>query len=580
VIIRTGSWRQVWRNGIAHSTLFLLIALLPTVAPAMDSGFSPPTAIFLVADFEDGTSPAGINSGSWSVAGGSFNCTSAVPTATATVAEYEVDPIAPPREGMTPTYAFRARMLNQRAAATSLVGVVFEYVDAANYNEAVFAPTGTFAVRQMTNGTSKTVASGTYVGGGQNVWFDVAISRTDSAVQVKAAGNIVATVLDLPPVEGDIGFTAHNTTAKFDKFAAAVPFGEQPWRLDFTSDAGGFSADSGQWSVAGGTFNSSTVQERSVASNGDLFIFVWPEFQTSYMLRARMFNPYKGPGNLMGIYFNNDAEVLFSPTGVAKINLTRNGVTETIATATYAGAPKVWFDVRADIGAGDITVAVDGVTIFDNVSTGEVFEGHGGLVTRWTPGKFDDVWFENRYTFHPLSQTFDSAPPAAWTVSGTWNTSGGTLNNSSLSSSDIVTTACGCWETDFSYRSRLFNQYGNSGNLVGLVYNYQRGGPEYGGLYLGDYYEVVFAPTGQAYLNKVLNGARYRMATGSHSVPPKTFFNVQVLRQGVNTTVKVNGVTVFDKVPQGELPFGDVGVVAHWSKGRFDNWSVRDAPPR
>jgi hypothetical protein len=39
-------------------------------------------------------------------------------------------------------------------------------------------------------------------------------------------------------------------------------------------------------------------------------------------------------------------------------------------------------------------------------------------------------------------------------------------------------------------------------------------------------------------------------------------------------------VTVFDKVPQGELPFGDVGVVAHWSKGRFDNWSVKDAPLR
>jgi hypothetical protein len=74
--------------------------------------------------------------------------------------------------------------------------------------------------------------------------------------------------------------------------------------------------------------------------------------------------------------------------------------------------------------------------------------------------------------------------------------------------------------------------------------------------------------------------ARYRMATGSHSVPPKTNFNVEVLRQGVNTTVKVNGVKVFDRVPQGELPFGDVGVVAHWTKGRFDNWSVRDAPPR
>jgi NAD(P)-dependent dehydrogenase (short-subunit alcohol dehydrogenase family) len=31
----------------------------------------------------------------------------------------------------------------------------------------------------------------------------------------------------------------------------------------------------------------------------------------------------------------------------------------------------------------------------------------------------------------------------------------------------------------------------------------------------------------------------YAGMRATHSVPPKTFFNVQVLRQGVNTTVKV-----------------------------------------
>lgn len=577
MIIRLDSGCQgSWRNAVVHSTLFLLVTLLPAVAPAMDSGFSPPTATFLFTDFEDGTSPAGINSGSWSVAGGSFNSTSAVPTATATVDEYVIFEIEPPQPGLNAPYRFRARVLNQRAAAATLVGVVFEYVDAANYYEAVFAPTGTFAVRQLTNGTRKTVASGSYVGGGQNVWFDIEVSVTGSAVQVKAAGNTVATVLDLPLFGGDIGFITHNTTARFDKFSAAVPFGAQPFRNDFTSDAGGWFAHSGQWSVAAGTFNSTALQQRSHASNNAVYIDVFdPEAPTKYMLRARMFNPYDRPGNLMGFYFNDEGEILFSPTGVAKIDLIRNGVTETIATAAYAGAPKVWFDVRADIDAGNITVAVDGVTIFNDVSTGTVFTGRGGLVTRWTRGKFDDVWLDNRNTFHALSQTFDSAPPADWTVRGTWNTSGGTLNNSSLSSGDIVATTCACWETDFSYRARLLNQFGNAGNLVGVVYNYQRRS-----LYAGDYYEVLFAPTGQAYLNKVLNGARYRMATGSHSVPPKTFFNVQVLRQGVNTTVKVNGVTVFDKVPQGELSFGDVGVIAQWSKGRFDNWSIRDAPLR
>jgi hypothetical protein len=90
----------------------------------------------------------------------------------------------------------------------------------------------------------------------------------------------------------------------------------------------------------------------------------------------------------------------------------------------------------------------------------------------------------------------------------------------------------------------------------------------------------VFAPTGQAFVNKVLNGARYRVASGTHSVPSNVWFDVEVRRQGVNTTVKVNGNTVFDRIPQGELPFGDVGVVSHWSRARFDNLSVSDAPLR
>jgi hypothetical protein len=72
------------------------------------------------------------------------------------------------------------------------------------------------------------------------------------------------------------------------------------------------------------------------------------------------------------------------------------------------------------------------------------------------------------------------------------------------------------------------------------------------------------------------------------------WFNAEVLRQGVErfsfgfgrpslsfeTTVKVNGVTIFDRVEQGELSYGDVGVIAHWAKGRFDNLSITDAPRR
>jgi hypothetical protein len=90
----------------------------------------------------------------------------------------------------------------------------------------------------------------------------------------------------------------------------------------------------------------------------------------------------------------------------------------------------------------------------------------------------------------------------------------------------------------------------------------------------------VFSTTGIARINKVLNGVRTLVASSTHNVPRNVWFNVQILRRGTTTTVKVNGTTIFDNVQQGELGAGNVGVVTHWSKGRFDNVVVRDDPVR
>ncbi len=578
-------------------TLLILAALLPALAFGQAAtDFQPPIAIFYDTEFTD---PAAvpenweINSGVWSVANGSYNSTSAV-AATTTVVEYVINPIDPPGEGVFPPYTYRARVRNQRAGATNLAGIVFDYVDAANYNEAVFSPTGTFSIRQVRDGTGTPLTSGNYTGGGQHVWFDVEVVRQGSTAVVRANGvNAVSVVVGPPPPAGGrVGLTTRNTTARFDKVSIAVPFGPQPFKEKFSSGIPADWVTTGQWSVSGGTLNNTSVQQTSTASASEMFTAIGANGPNGYTLRARMLNPYGGPGNLVGMYFNRGpccatgfngrVEVLFSPRGVARIDVVSDGGTQTIATAAYPGRPNQWFDVRADISTGSISVAVNGVRIFDQLDTQPIFEGSGGLITHWAPGKFDDVWFDNAGSFSPLSVTFDSPPPANWIVSGSWDASGATLNNLSAGASDIVTANCACWDTDFSYHARLLNQYGASGNLIGLVYNYQRGtfGGPYVGLYTGDYYEIVFSPTGQAFINKVLNGDRYRVATGTHNVPRNVWFEVEVLRQGVNTTVKVNGATVFDRIPQGELPAGDVGVISHWSRARFDDLVVRDAPLR
>jgi hypothetical protein len=584
----------------AARTFLAWIALLPGVAvPLTTNNFVPPLAVFYHTDFDSpGAVPERwqIDTGVWSVSSGTYNSTGTAP-ATSTINDYTVDPGGEPSNTIRQNH-FRARVRTQGTDATSLAGVVFDYVDAANYNEAVYSATGTYVLRQVRDGVGTVLESGTF-SGGTNVWFDVEIIRTEFTVQLhtNGIGKTPIVIGPTPQLGGRLGLTTRNAPARFDKVSIALEFGEQPFKDSFTQGAlsSWFNAN-GTWVTGDGTLTNTSVQQTSTIQNSNIHIGLFANATTAYTLRARMLNPYGGPGNLVGLFANSESccgdalpqrvEVLFSPQGAARIDLLQRGITgtitETIATAPYPGRRNEWFDVRANVTASTITVAVNGTTIFNEVGTGTFLEGAGGLITHWAPGKFDDVWYDNRTTFVPLSVPFNSAPPADWIVSGTWNASGGTLNDVSAGRSDIVTTNCGCWESDFVYRARLLNQYGASGNLVGLVYNYQRqpfsqgNSRPYVGVYNGDYYEVVFAPTGQAFINKVLNGARYRVATGAHNVASDEWFTVAVVRSGVNTTVRVNGVTVFDKVPQGELPFGDVGVVSHWSKARFDNLTVSD----
>jgi hypothetical protein len=115
-----------------------------------------------------------------------------------------------------------------------------------------------------------------------------------------------------------------------------------------------------------------------------------------------------------------------------------------------------------------------------------------------------------------------------------------------------------------------------SGNIVGLIYNYQ----SRDSFYAGDYFEVVLSSTGRLELRKFIHGVRYVVARGTHQVPRNVWFSVAVIRNGINTTVRVNGITRIRNVPQGELPAGSAGAVTHWSKGRFDDLSVIPHPLR
>jgi hypothetical protein len=569
----------------ALSVFFAFISLLlPAAASLAQSDADPPTESIFAEDFSPIRPSWQPVSGAWSVINGTYASSSSGSSDISIVTSYDAihatDP--PDTHVRYPDFTVRARMRNLGFDDADLVGLVYGYQDPQNYYEVVVSALGTVRMRTVMGGIAVDEVPAATPNIPRNTWFEVEVRWNHGVAALKINGNNFFTVSQPEFTTGRIGLVTHSTVARFDKVSVIVPFGDLSF-LEMFDEAPfvAFTPQSGQWAVTDGTYRNSAVQQTSITLAP---IHTGAEVKfgetVSYTFRAQMLNPYGASGNLVGIVFNYEgnsrySEVVFSPTGVARVNRVEGGVITTLATANYGGRPNVPFDVALENQPNDVSVVVNGVRLFETVPFGNpnmVPEGGVGLITHWAPGRFDNVEFDHG-VFEPCSVTFDDGQPGE-IVSGTWNTTGGTLNSTAVGQSDIVDFNFACpgntegddEGTDAVFSARLLNEYGASGNLVGLIYNYQRSG-----LYAGDYFEVVFSPTGIMQINKFIQGVRYPVATGTHTIPRNTWFDVQVVRVGIFTDVRVNGTTVLQLVRQGELRGGGIGVITHWSKGRFDN---------
>lgn len=561
------------------ATLALCIGMLPAGAAFAQQDNFPPT--FFVVTEQDPPGPDWqVTSGIWSPFEGTFRSSGGGVADISTIVSYQNirTPFEPTPNLPFGQFTYRARMFNEHGAPSSELGLVFQYQDPVNYYEAVFStPEGVLSLRRVIDGVVTTLATSSRGTVAPRTWYEIEVHWNAGRTTVKLDG--VVAFFEVAQNEfavGQVGLISHAASGgRFDQVAVEVQFGQQAFREDFSDGiAQGWSPASGQWAVAGGTYNNAAVEQTNVTFMPiDLSI----RGIFSYTIRARMLNPYGASGNLVGIAFDN-GEVVFSPTGIARVRRIENGVPTTIASTTYNGRSNTWFDVWFEVcifctpdGGPRANVWVDGQRIFQDVPASE---GGFGLITHWAPGRFDDVWFDHG-AVQPGVCTESFSGDRVDVISGAWNTTGGTLNGTAVDETDIAAGFCS-GGNDVTYRMRLLNQFGNSGNLVGLIYNYQ---PR-DSFYAGDYFEVVLSPTGRLELRKFIHGVRYVVARGTHTVPRNVWFNLEVIRNGINTTVKVNGSTRIQNVPQGELPGGYAGAVTHWSKGRFDDLSAVQHPLR
>ncbi len=530
----------------------------------------------------------GIASGAWVASAGTFNSTS-TSTAIATIDSYR-----PPfvyQEDLTAVIAdkfwFRARMLNERSGSSTRVGIVYHYQDPANFYEVTFSPSGAVFVREVVDGASSTVATGTYGGGGQGKWFDVSMEWSAEETIVLVNGlPVVRGIQQSPSSYGKVGLITRQTTARFDRLLVTRAYGDPEFRESFSDDAPAWNAVSGNWNVVNGVYQNTAVEPASVNLLPITVGSELPRQSDQFTLRARMMNPYGASGNRMGIAFayqdRGDGtatyeEVVFGPDGIARANsvetvLGPGGKTRVtpIETAPYPGRRGEWFDVEFNVEAevNHVRVLVNGAPVFEHLGSNPT--GQIGLITHWTPGRFDDVSLRHDYPLS-LSETFDS-DEGWWPLSGTWDIAGTVLNNRSVGQNDAMYVQAQR-STDYTMSVRMLNPYGASGNRIGVTFGVD---PT-----VGDYYEVVFAPTGQAYLNKFIQGSLTQVATSTHNALGRNvWFTVELTRHGPYATVKVNNQTVFQNVAAAQLDntlnSGWVGLISHWSPARFDDLRVEE----
>jgi hypothetical protein len=581
-------------SAILGPILAAVVTALPSRAEHLNTNFRKPVAELARYEFTQNVTPS-VVSGVWAASGGTFNSTSTT-TSIATVDFYIPEGFEYPEDTEVNARKFwhRARMLNERSGSTTRVGIIYLYQDASNFHEATFSPTGSVFVREVTNGVARTVATGTYSGGGQNRWFDAEVAWTADETVVLVNGlPVVRGLRQNARTRGRVGLITRQTTAKFDRVLVTREYGDPEFRESFTAGAPPWQVLKGNWNVVNGAYQNSAIEHTSLTLLPVVTGSGGPSDTIDFLVEARMLNPYGSSGNQVGFAYNYEDrgfgvatydEIVFGGDGIARANWVQtdfNPGGSTIRTlqeaVPYSARRGEWFDVAlsGNTEGSYVQVSVDGGPgLFQ--SLGASF-GPIGLVTHFAPGRFDDVWFSHNSRISH-TETFTSLDNRVWfPMTGTWDITGGVLNSRAAGASDLAYTQYQR-STDYTVNARMLNLYGGSGNRIGLVFGWD--------IETNEYYEVLFAPTGEAYFNKFIQGQLTRVATGTHTALGRNvWFEVELARRGPFATVKVNGQPVFQNIPAAQLDnsinSGRIAMITHWARAQFDDLRFQEfAPPR
>jgi len=512
------------------------------------------------------------NAGTWALDGETYNVTSAAPKSIATINSYlndyygEDDYTYEPRDD----FRYHARVMNESAGADTRVGLVYNYQDANNYYELTFTPTRVVQARRVLGGTSTVLLEKTYAEGGAGKWLDIELFADHNRNTLVVNGILIAKDMlqtDFP--KGRLGLIAYNTTARFDLVSiaqATIPFFHEDFQDGVAQE---FNVDTNNWTISDGVLKNFTVQQvnkQRVAVHN-------PWYGGSSSIRVKMRNPYGARGNLVGVYTEDGLyEILFSRTGTVRMDLhDYDGSVRTVASSSIPILSSDWFEVIVIADAVETSAYLNGTLVLSYQDGTLQREGDIGLITRWSPGQFDNIDYNNAFLISsPRIEQFATAP-AATVWSGTWAASSGTYNSTARGATDLSELSAMPTPNqpyapqasmNFSYRARVQVPSTSQGS-TGVVTHVSPDGHEY--------YEFLLTGAGHLTVNKHVQGTIVRQADTTYSVTPGTWVDLEIQCVDNKTKMLVNGVSRLSGILQGQLQDGAVGVITHSTTGKFDN---------
>jgi hypothetical protein len=326
------------------------------------------------------------------------------------------------------------------------------------------------------------------------------------------------------------------------------------------------------WSTVNNTFTATGGYYKNNEGGFETILSVYDgdTWNTDFTYSASLYTVHGATGNRVGIVFNyqdssNFYELLFNATGGVFLNKVIAGTRTLVQGGTFpAPGNGTWFDVEIVRSGPNTSITASGLHVLTVAQT-ELGAGKIGVACRFNTCRYDDVAVApNAATY---SENFDDNQAQNWsTVNNTFTAVDGYYRNNEGGFETILSVYDGAtWNTDFTYNASLYTVHGATGNRVGVVFNYQDS---------SNFYELLFNATGDVFLNKVIGGTRTLVQGDTFPAPGNgTWFDVEVVRSGSNTSVTANGQHVLT-VAQTELGAGKIGVACRFNTCRYDDVSV------